>query len=105
MNAPTLFDDQLRVRRVDPHTSAAAAESIRPVLGAECARVLESIRDLGTATQWEIRQYLASRGVERDGNCIARRCTDLRDAGLIAETGATRPGRTGRAQTVWTVLS
>lgn len=101
MTAPTLFDDQLRVRHVDPVTSASAAESIRPALGAECARVLEAIRERGTATQWEIRQHLASQGVERDGNCIARRCTDLRDAGLIAETGECRPGRSGRQQTVW----
>lgn len=97
----TLFDDQLRVRHIDPITSAAAAESIRPALGAECSRVLEVIRERRSATQWEIKQHLASAGVERDGNCIARRCTDLRDAGLIVESGETRPGRTGRQQTVW----
>jgi hypothetical protein len=103
VNAPTLFDKQLRVRHVDPTTSAAAAESIRPVLGAECSRVLEVIRERGSATRWEIKQAFASQGLDREEGCISRRCTDLRDAGLIVETGSTRPGRSGRQLTVWTV--
>lgn len=101
MNAGTLFDEQLRARHVDPPTSAAAAESIRPHLATENARVLEIIRERGTATAWEIKQHLQSMGFERDQNCVARRCTDLREVGLIVETGTYRKGRTNRLLTVW----
>jgi len=33
----------------------------------------------------------------------ARRCTDLARAGLIADTGTSRPGSSGRLLTVWTI--
>jgi predicted transcriptional regulator len=101
----TLFDDQLRVRAIDPITSHAAAESIRPVLGPECARVLDVIRERTTATAYEVRAHLLSQGIDRDQNVVARRCTDLRDAGLIVETGEYRKGRTNRLLTVWTVAA
>lgn len=99
----TLFDDQLRARAHDPDTSRAAADSIRPALGAECSRVLTEVLERGNhgATAYEVVQALASRRVFRDQNCVARRLTDLRDAGLIVDSGSRRPGRSNRELTVW----
>ena len=102
----TLFDDQLRVRASDPDTSRDAAEAIRPVLGQECQRVLRAVKLLGgTATAYEVAGHLAAEGHHRDQNCIARRCTDLRDAGRLVDTGQRRPGRSGRALIVWAATS
>lgn len=93
------------MRHADAVTSAAAAESIRPVLGTECHRVLEVIRRAGWvgATAHEIRCVLRADGVDRDQNVVARRCSDLRDAGLIVDSGRTRSGRSNRQLIVWSV--
>lgn len=101
--AETLFDDQLRVRASDPDTSRAAAESIRPALGAECSRVLAAVESRGHigATAFEVTRSLEGVGVERDQNCVARRLTDLRDAGLVRDTGMRRPGKSNRGLIVW----
>lgn len=99
----SLFDDQLRARFNDPGTSHAAASAIRPVLGAECARVLAEVVERGNrgATAYEVVQALRSHGIDRDQNVVARRLTDLRDAGLAADTGCRRPGKSGRQLIVW----
>jgi hypothetical protein len=99
----TLFDSQLRVRFADPDTSVAAASSIRPALGAECSRVLAEVVERGNhgATAYEVVQALRSHGIDRDQNCVARRCTDLRDAGLLVDTTERRPGKSGRQLIVW----
>lgn len=102
MNAPTLFDG-LHVRADDPDTSRAAADSIRPVLGLECQRVLDVVKldSWGGATAWEVVRNLALHGIERDQNVVARRLSDLRDAGLVVDSGLRRPGRSSRLLIVW----
>lgn len=105
MNPPTLFDG-LHARPGDPETAKDAAEAIRPVLAPECARVLESLKHYAHgATAWQIVRDLADFGVHRDQNVVARRLTDLRDAGLVVDSGVRRPGRSGRSLIVWTVAA
>ena len=107
MTAETLFDDQLRVRASDPDTSRAAAESIKPVLGAECSRVLAAVESRGSmgATAYEALLVLERDGRRRQQSVVSRRLTDLRDAGLLRDSGCRRPGMTGRWLIVWSVVS
>ena len=91
------------VRATDPATSHAAAASIRPHLSAQCSRVLHAVERVHSmhghgATAWEVTAYL---GGAAQRSVIARRLTDLRDAGRIRATEQTRPGPTGRPQLVW----
>jgi len=102
----TLFDDSpgaalgpsRRYRHADPVTSRAAAESLTPeALGKEQGRVLRAISmHAGEANRDQVASYLSA-----DRSCVSRRITDLRDSGLVEDTGRTRPGPTGRQQTVW----
>lgn len=99
-----LFDDQLRVRHSDPATAQAAATAIAEVVNLECCRVLDALRDLeGNATAYEVVLRLRSAGIDRQQNCVARRLTDLRDAGLVRDSGRTRPGSSNRQLIVWEV--
>jgi hypothetical protein len=96
------------VRLSDPETSRDAAVSMLPVFHVELQRVLRAAEfiDLMTgdgATAWQIKRRLASQGIEREQGSVARRCTDLRDLGLIVDSGERRRGRTGRLLIVWTL--
>lgn len=102
MRAPTLFDG-LHARADDPDTSKAAAASIAPAIPEDCRRVLDVVRARpGGVTAWEVRCVLSASGVDRDQNCVARRLSDLRDAGLVVDSGTRRPGRSARQLIVWT---
>jgi hypothetical protein len=104
MAEPTLFD--AAARSSDPATSHAAATLDRSSLRLQ---TLEQIRLLVAAgcdgaTCHEVTRGLAQRGAVHAENSIARRITSLRKAGLIVDTGRTRPGGyEGVEQTVWTV--
>lgn len=60
--------------------------------------MIEAAGDAG-ATAWNVVRALAGVGIQQ--SVAARRCTDLRRRGLIADTGVTRPGVSGRMLTVW----
>lgn len=89
MNTDTLPFPGLHARADDPSTSKAAADAIAPILANECNLVLEAIRTLtevkgNGATAYEVRNYLRDElGHDSDQNCVARRCTDLKNTGLI----------------------
>ncbi len=89
-----------RVRTTDPATSHAAAAAVD--VPARAGEVLAALRSLPTATPSELVVRLRRTGIDMDQNCVARRLGDLEAAGLAARTGDTRPGRSGRQQTVWT---
>lgn len=104
MNAQATLFELGHSRPTDPQTSKDAAVSMLPAAKRECALVLETVRARnGQATAWEVRCDLATRGYERDQNCIARRLTDLRDEGLIEDSGQRRTGRSNRLQIVWRI--
>lgn len=106
MNGPTLFD--AAVRATDPDTSHQAAASMAgaPVSG-QRLRVLTAIDEFerrnphrNGATAADVVMVMAYSGHAPQQSVVARRCTDLRELGLITEAG-TRPGTTGRQLTVW----
>jgi len=104
----TLFDDlpgaalgpSRRYRATGPATSRQAAESLSPeALGREQGRVLKAIWMLqGEAIRDQVATHLSA-----DRSCVSRRITDLRDGGLVVDTGRTRPGPSGRQQIIWSL--
>lgn len=94
-----------RVRDTDPDTSQAAADSMTgAALTAQASTVLATLADLDRrrgvgATAYELHVELDGRYQQ---SVIARRLTDLRDAGLVVDTGRRRPGSSNRQLIVWT---
>lgn len=102
----SLFDAIEHVRATDPDTSRDAALSIRECVGDQCRLVLTSLleaerRSGRGATAHEIVMRLAYTGRAPQQSVVARRLTDLRNAGLIEDTGERRPGGSGRNLIVW----
>lgn len=93
-------------RNSDPDTSKEAADSMRSVLNFECHQVLEVVKAFGPGgiTAYGVSMALAARGIHRQQNCVARRLSDLRDAGFIEDSGERRPGSSNRLLTVWRMV-
>ena len=79
-----------------------------PVLRFQQALVLQAL-DLLTLPQqfggrvptaYDVHRFLG-RVIQQ--NVIAKRCTELRELGLIADSGHTRPGSSGRRLICWSV--
>ncbi|HEY1119927.1 MAG TPA: hypothetical protein VGE43_19585 [Acidimicrobiales bacterium] len=89
-------------RLFDPTTSHLAAMSMAGHLTDQQTQVLEVIRHAGHtgATAHDIARRLTTPHWDAQANVMARRCTDLADAGLVVNAG-TRPGATGRPRIVW----
>lgn len=110
MNTPSLFDVSGHVRASDPPTSHAAAQSIEPVLGSQCLRVLQAVVQLEARTErttvgvtaYEALLLLSFDGKGWQQSVIARRLTDLREKGCVRDSGVTRPGGSGRQLIAWT---
>lgn len=79
-------------------TSEAAAEAIKPKAGSQRARVYAFILGRGEygATDEEIQAAL---GISESS--VRPRRGELREAGLIHDSGRTRPTRSGGQATVW----
>ena len=81
----------------NPTTSREAAKAIQPRLGALQQVVLTCLRTHPDGlTEREIENLLW-----RDGNTIRPRLVELRDRGLVKDSGKTRPSPSGRASIVW----
>jgi len=94
-----LWSPRSHARRRDPETSHAAAESVTRSAKALMEVIWRSLATLGPATFSE----LADRtGLEPQQ--VWKRLSDLRDEERIEPSGLTRPGRSGRRQTVWRVV-
>ena len=98
------------VRPSDPDTSHAAAASIAPVLSAQRRDVLAAAAAVADAnphrtgaTAAEIVMRLAYTGRAPQQSVVARRLSDLRDLGLVVDSGARRPGTSARALIAWQV--
>lgn len=110
VTAPTLFDGPLPdpVRPDDPDTSHAAAASIADGLSAQRRAVFDAVRTVERhnphrvgATAYEVQAVLAYTGHAPQQSVIARRLTDLRDLGLVVDSGVRRPGSSGRQLICW----
>lgn len=86
-------------RRDNLQTSKAAAASMQVAAQSLAGRVLASLRAQGPATASEL-----SRRLELTQYQTGKRISDLRNANMIEASEETRPGPSGRAQTVWRVL-
>lgn len=113
ITAPTLFDAPLPdpVRPGDPDTSHDAAASITDGLSAQRRSVFDAVCDVERhnrhrvgATAYEVQAVLAYTGHAPQQSVIARRLTDLRDLGLVADSGVRRPGSSGRQLICWTAV-
>jgi predicted ArsR family transcriptional regulator len=79
-------------------TSVAAAQSMEKTAGSLCVRIFKCIRDHGSATHSEIAARLGMTPEQ-----IHKRLSDLEEDDLIIASGITRPGPSGREQTVWKI--
>jgi hypothetical protein len=94
---------ELRLRapyRRRSETSRAAAESIEPVGCGLRARVLNALRAWGPMTDSELQERL-----EMDPSTQRPRRVELVRMGLVRDSGARRPTSSGRAATVWEVVT
>lgn len=91
----------------DPATSRAAAESLDPeAMHVELRRVYAVIERRGDgATAGEVQDALAVDGIHRERGSVARRITDLRQGGLVVDSGQVRrrPRKGARDEIVWTI--
>lgn len=101
----TLFD-LTHSRPTDPDTSKDAAVSVLPAAKRQCAEVLDAVCRLDPqgATAYEVLTFLERDGRRRQQSVVARRLSDLRDVGLIVDSGERRRGMTGRDLIVWKVV-
>ena len=93
-----LFGYKPRARRSDPETSRLAAESMAPAAEIHCQRILQYLRRIGTinATKDEVGQAVGLDDVQ-----AARRLSDLKDAGLVEDSGERRPSKSGHPCIAW----
>lgn len=90
-------------RLTDPETSRNAASRATRGPGSPLARAIlaELVeRGPGGATDSELQEVFAD---QAPGSCSKRRC-DLSRAGLVVDSGRTRPSRFGRESIVWVAL-
>lgn len=89
------FDPEKHSRTDDLSTSKAAAHSIvnaDVIMG----KILAELQERGPGTQSELAQRT---GLEVSQ--VWKRLSDLKAKDFIEPSGSTRPGPSGRAQTVW----
>lgn len=79
-------------RASDPGTSRAATAAVTIRAGTQRTRLLQAFAALPDATDEEAMEH--AEGVSPVSE-FAKRCSELRDAGLIETTGQTRPGGAG----------
>lgn len=84
-------------RNTDPTTSHQAAKAITVKAGTQRAHLLAAFAELvdGTDEEAMARAEWVSPSSE-----YSKRCSELREVGMIEPTGETRPGRSGQARIV-----
>ncbi len=89
-----------KARRTDPQTSHDAAASMRGAADAQRRQVLGTLALHGPLTADEIDEH-----VEWRATTAGRRLKELETAGLVVRTPVTRPTRSGRQATVWSLTT
>jgi len=92
------FNPHEHARGTDPGTSKAAAAAVAATAPTLMERILAILTVCGPLTHYE-----AARRLQLPADKVHKRFSDLKNKGLIEPTGLTRPGLSGRAQTVWAV--
>jgi hypothetical protein len=92
--APVIPATTTGSRTTDPRTSHAAAESIKVRAGTQRARLLETFGRWPDDGLTDEQAMERSQGVRADSE-YAKRCSELRAAGLIRDTGRDRKGGSG----------
>lgn len=94
VTGPSPLRDEGQARTGDPETSHLAAASVDPA-----GLQLALMRALAAAGEGNRDELAARAGITQAQ--AWRRLSELHDAGLIQPTGLTRPGVSGRQQTVY----
>lgn len=81
-------------RRADPDTSQLSAAKFRPRKDHE--DVLRVLAEFGASTDFEISAHLG-----RVATSVGKRRGELRDAGLVIDSGERRPSPSGSSAIVW----
>jgi predicted ArsR family transcriptional regulator len=89
-------DSRVGLRRQTTDTSREAADRIAPSTDYLRGKVLETLAQRGALTADECAAFLCI-----DKLSIRPRFTELREAGLIRDTGARRANASGRRAIVW----
>lgn len=84
-------------RTTDPATSHSAAKAVTVRAGTQRARLLIAFMELPDATDEEAMER--ADGVSPFSE-YSKRCSELREVGMIKPTGETRPGISGQARIV-----
>jgi transcription initiation factor IIE alpha subunit len=106
MSQPSLFETRITdlgptpearlARRDDHETSRLAAAAASRRSPSQRSQVWQTLLKLGEATDYEIAEHL---GILRTS--AAKRRQELTDAGLVEDTGRTRPTDTGTSAVIW----
>lgn len=102
------FDDQApfrpeaAVRRTDPDTSQAAALTHAEIRRRDRERVLAALRDAGDRG---LTDYELADKVDRQQNSAGKRRGELRDAGLVRDSGRRRKAPSGSLAIVWVAVT
>jgi hypothetical protein len=98
-----LFTDAAAARASDPVTSKAAANDVRIRARSQRGTLLRAFVMAGEHGLTDEEAAYVTRLVENRSACWWKRCSDLRELGLIAPTGDTRPGSAGSDRMVCVV--
>lgn len=103
MNAAQLeLDMRPRARATDPATAHTAAQLAEPKAGTNRAIALHHLRQAGERglTDFELADLT---GLQQTS--VGKRRGELRDAGLVVDTGRTRPAPSGAPAIVWRAVA
>lgn len=107
MNQLTLFDDAPQLaRQLDPVTSEAAAEDIKPKLSGLREAFVLALADLGggPATAREVAERARELGLHKETESVRKRASELEGLGLIQCQELQRCKHTGRPAEGWRIL-
>ena len=93
-----------KAHRADPPTSHTAARHARSLASRHQAIILDVLRASGPSTGHEIAAATEHRldgAEELNREQVMRRCKEMREQGLVSDTGKTRATPSGRQAVVW----
>ena len=92
-------------RTTDPATSRAGAASVRVRAGSQKAQLLRAYAMAGPHGLTDEEAAYVTRLADHRSCCWWKRCSELRAAGLIADTGNQRRGQAGESRMVCVITT
>lgn len=86
--------------KTDPETSTQAAIKVEATAKGDALKILEVFKRFGLLTADEAAEKLGWQDVYK----ARRRCSDLKNKGLIVDSGERRPSSNGNPSVVWRVV-